>query len=94
MTDFFLEIPNVFTANGDGVNDYFYPKFLYINEIHVMIMNKWGELIFESTDLDSQGWDGIYKEKEAPVGNYVCRVSFTTLDGRVFDRSTIILLAR
>jgi gliding motility-associated-like protein len=94
ITDFFFEVPNIFTPNGDGVNDYFYPKFLYIKEIHVMIMNKWGELIYESKDLEAAGWDGKLKGKDAVIGNYAYRIQFTTLDGRLIDRSSVFLLAR
>ncbi|MCH7407146.1 gliding motility-associated C-terminal domain-containing protein [Belliella aquatica] len=94
ITDFFFEVPNVFTPNGDGVNDYFYPKFLYIKDIHVMIMNKWGELIYESKDLDAAGWNGKLKEEDAVIGNYAYRIQFTTLDGRLIDRSSVFLLAR
>jgi gliding motility-associated-like protein len=94
ITDFFFEIPNVFTPNDDGVNDHFYPKFLYIQDIHVLIMNKWGELIYESKDLTAKGWDGKYKGENATIGNYVYRIRYTSLDGRVFDQSSVFYLGR
>jgi gliding motility-associated-like protein len=94
ITDFFFEIPNVFTPNDDGINDHFYPKFLYIKDIHFMVMNKWGELLFESKDLKSKGWDGKYKGGDATVGNYVFRVRYTTLDGRIFDHSAVFYLGK
>ena len=94
ITDFFFEIPNVFTPNDDGVNDHFYPKFLYIKDIHFMVMNKWGELLFESKDLKSKGWDGTHKGGDATVGNYVFRVRYTTLDGRIFDHSAVFYLGK
>jgi gliding motility-associated-like protein len=94
ITDFFFEVPNVFTPNDDGVNDHFYPKFLYIKDIHVLIMNKWGELIYESKDLTSKGWDGKHKGENATIGNYVYRIRFTSLDGRVFDQSSVFYLGR
>jgi gliding motility-associated-like protein len=94
ITDFFFEIPNVFTPNNDGVNDHFYPKFLYIKDIHFMVMNKWGELLFESKDLESKGWDGKHKGGDATVGNYVFRVRYTTLDGRIFDHSAVFYLGK
>jgi len=94
ITDFYFEIPNVFTPNDDSVNDYFFPKFLYIKDIHFLVMNKWGELIFETKDLESKGWDGNYKGGKAPVGNYVYRVRYTTLDGRVFEESSVFYLGK
>jgi gliding motility-associated-like protein len=94
ITDFYFEVPNVFTPNDDSVNDYFFPKFLYIKDIHFLVMNKWGELVFETKDLESKGWDGNYKGGKALVGNYVYRVRYTTLDGRVFDQSSVFFLGK
>jgi gliding motility-associated-like protein len=94
ITDYYLTFPTVFSPNQDGVNDYFYPKFLHISAIHVIILNKWGELVYESKDIDAKGWDGLYKGEKATIGNYVCRVRHTTLDGRVIDRSSVFYLGR
>ena len=94
ITDYYLKLPTAFTPNQDGVNDYFYPKYLHISAIHVFIMNKWGELVYESKDLDAKGWDGLYKGEKATIGNYVCRVRHTTLDGRVIDQSAVFYLGR
>jgi hypothetical protein len=57
-------------------------------------MNKWGELVYESKDIDAKGWDGLYKGEKADIGNYVCRVRHTTLDGRVIDQSSVFYLGR
>jgi hypothetical protein len=57
-------------------------------------MNKWGELLFESKDLEAKGWDGKYNGDKAPIGNYVCKVRYTTLDGRVIDQSSVFYLGR
>jgi gliding motility-associated-like protein len=94
ITDYYLKFPNVFTPNKDGVNDYYYPKMLYISEIEVFILNKFGELLYESKDLEAKGWDGLYKGEQAPIGNYVCKVRHTTLDGRVIDQSSVFYLGR
>ena len=94
ITDYYLKFPNVFTPNKDGINDYFFPKMLYISEIHVFIVNKYGEVLYESKDLEDKGWDGLYKGEKAPIGNYVCKVRHTTLDGRVIDQSSVFYLGR
>jgi large repetitive protein len=94
ITDYFLKIPNVFTPNEDGVNDHFNPKFIFIQDIHVTIINNWGELVYESKDLDALGWDGLHNGERATIGNYVCRVRHTTLDGRVIDQSSVFYLGR
>jgi gliding motility-associated-like protein len=94
ITDYFLEIPNVFTPNDDSVNDYFYPQFMFIKDIHVIIINKWGEIVYESKDLDTSGWDGKHNGGRATIGNYVCKVRHTTLDGRIVDQSIVFYLGR
>ena len=94
ITDYYLKFPNVFTPNKDGINDHYYPKMLYISAVEVFILNKFGELLYESKDLEAKGWDGLYKGELAPIGNYVCKVRYTTLDGRVIDQSSAFYLGR
>jgi gliding motility-associated-like protein len=94
ITDYYLKFPNVFTPNKDGINDYYYPKVLHISAVEVFILNKFGELLYESKDLEAKGWDGLYKGELAPIGNYVCKVRYTTLDGRVIDQSSAFYLGR
>ena len=47
-----------------------------------------------ATGHHSKGWDGLYKGELAPIGNYVCKVRYTTLDGRVIDQSSAFYLGR
>lgn len=66
--------PNVFTPNGDGVNDYLYISGEGITEegYNMVIFNRWGEKVFE-TNLPGQtnGWNGTNaKGKELPEGVY------------------------
>jgi gliding motility-associated-like protein len=55
-----LYLPNAFTPNGDGENDLFYVYGNGIETVHLRIFNRWGELVFETTELNS-GWDGTYR---------------------------------
>jgi len=50
-------IPNAFSPNRDGVNDFFFGKGKGIIEYKLMIFDRWGNFIFYATDLD-KGWDG------------------------------------
>ena len=55
-------IPNSFTPDGDGYNQTFRPIFTSgfdPNDYHLIIFDRWGEIIFESFDV-SKGWDGSY----------------------------------
>jgi len=54
---FVFYVPNAFTPNEDNTNEFFMPIALGISEYHLQIYNRWGELIFETYDLN-QGWDG------------------------------------
>jgi gliding motility-associated-like protein len=50
-------IPNAFTPNGNGTNDFFFAYGEYLDDFHMMVFDRWGNLIFESRD-QSVGWDG------------------------------------
>jgi gliding motility-associated-like protein len=51
-----LEVPNIITANNDGVNDWFELKGLVPNT-KLIILNRWGNLIYENDDYDNT-WNG------------------------------------
>ncbi len=70
-----LYLPNAFTPNGDGNNDTFYPQGegLVESKFEFYIFNRWGELIFESTEFNKE-WDGTHLSEGAPVGQYVWKV--------------------
>lgn len=92
--DYYLVVPNVFTPNFDGVNDHFFPKFLNIEKLEFWVLNKWGETIYHTDDLQSEGWDGMVGGKEAMPGNYVYRLSFHTLDGRQQTKTDVFFLLK
>ncbi|HET6993191.1 MAG TPA: PKD domain-containing protein, partial [Bacteroidia bacterium] len=52
-----LYVPNSFTPNGNGVNDVFMAVGEYVDDFHMMVFDRWGNMIFESNDQD-KGWDG------------------------------------
>jgi len=70
-------IPNAFTPNGDGLNDVFgaIPRLDYINQYRISIFNRWGQMIFDTSDLN-QGWDGSYQGKPCQAGAYVYRIVY------------------
>jgi gliding motility-associated-like protein len=63
-------IPNAFTPNGDGLNDVFQPITDGNQEFSFSIFNRWGQLLFETSDPD-EGWDGSFNGKESEMGTYV-----------------------
>jgi gliding motility-associated-like protein len=83
--DCYVNIPNVFTPNGDGVNDYFLPRDLLsrgLTEFHMAIFNRWGNLIFETKTVDGRGWDGMYNGEPQPQGVFVYDIDATFKDGQ------------
>lgn len=65
-------LPNVFTPGGDGFNDLFGPgTYKYVESVEVKIYNRWGLLLFETTD-PAVNWDGTYSVtgREVPDGVY------------------------
>jgi len=63
-------IPNSFTPNGDGINDTFGIKGEGRFEFNLVIFNRWGEKIFESSNANNQ-WDGTYKNEPVQQGEYI-----------------------
>lgn len=68
-----LFIPNVFTPNGDGANDLFAIKGNDVLSYHIQIYTRWGQLIFESNDIEKP-WDGKYNGQFCPEGTYLYHV--------------------
>lgn len=80
----YIDIPNVFTPNGDGYNDYFLPRQLLsrsVTKFSMTIFNRWGEVIFESNSINGRGWDGKVNDKEQPTGVYVYMIKATFANG-------------
>lgn len=76
--DCYLNIPNSFSPNGDGVNDYFIPRQLLSSgliEFDMKIMNRWGEVIFKTSNLNGRGWDGKYGGQDQAIGAFVYMIN-------------------
>ncbi len=70
----YLDVPNSFTPNGDGQNDYFFPRQLLSKDVagfKMQIMNRWGQLVYDTVNPNGRGWDGKYSNKEQPAGTYI-----------------------
>lgn len=64
-----FSIPNVFTPNGDGVNDVFFITSSGLTDFNLFIVNRWGELVFETND-PNQAWDGTVNGNKCSDGVY------------------------
>lgn len=72
-----INIPNAFTPDGDGLNDTFKPEFIGFEPLRyrMEIYNKWGQLVFSTTDT-SQGWDGTIEGKETGPEVFVYTIAY------------------
>lgn len=74
-----LEVPNVFSPNGDNINDAFFFSTECNVPIEAKIMNRWGNVVFEATD-SNQSWDGKGQNGEKIAEGtyfYTCTVKYT-----------------
>ncbi|MCB0400725.1 MAG: HYR domain-containing protein, partial [Flavobacteriales bacterium] len=66
-----LEVPNVFTPNGDGKNDLWNIKGIEeFPDAIVQVFNRWGDIVYESSAGYTDPWDGTYNGAEVPVSTY------------------------
>lgn len=81
-------IPNAFTPDATGINDKFSPVFtsrVDPNQFNLKIFNRWGEIIFESYDLNI-GWDGMYNGAIVQDDVYIWSIEFKdTLTDKKYD---------
>jgi gliding motility-associated-like protein len=87
-----LYLPNVFSPNGDGYNDVLYVYGNCIQTMELMIFDRWGNKVFESTDPKT-GWDGTYKGSPMNADSYVYTLKIIDFDNNTtFKKGTITLM--
>jgi gliding motility-associated-like protein len=82
----YYELPNVFSPNGDGINDYFRPidPYYFVTKINIQIYNRWGQLMYETDDPDIM-WNGTNYKNGKTVSDgvyyYLCDVYENRITG-------------
>lgn len=69
ISESMVVVPNVFTPNGDGANDEFRVAYRSLKEFHCWVYNRWGHLVYHTTNPD-KGWDGTIGGRPAAEGAY------------------------
>ncbi len=87
-----LELPNVFTPNGDNQNDLWLPRTKEVIEIDISIFSRWGESVFHYSGAaqDFPGWDGA----DVPEGTYYAVVKARSDQGRTIEENGSLTLFR
>ena len=91
--EFFIEVPNVFTPNGDGSNDVFFIPNKGIESLEVLIYNRWGSLVYTITQ-PSGSWDGKTSSGDAPDGTYFFLLKAKGMNGESREQNGYLLLSR
>ncbi len=91
---FTLYIPNVFSPNGDGINDYFMPQGMGVGteDYHLRIFDRWGQMVFYTTSPNVY-WDGnindVEREKK-PIAVYTYVLDFKDRAGLPHQKYGVI----
>jgi gliding motility-associated-like protein len=88
-----IYIPNAFTPNDDGKNDVFLVQGTRVTDFSMTILNRWGQVVFVSTDLEI-GWDGHISGQMAQEGIYSYVVHFRDVDGFFRRKTGTLVLMR
>jgi len=91
--DFSFYIPNAFTPDGDGKNDYFSAVLRSTKFFSLKIYNRWGIELFYTTD-SSEGWNGKSNGSECPADSYSWQIELTTANGQKKQLSGMVVLIR
>lgn len=75
-------------------NQFFRPKTKGIIKIEMLIFNLWGNMLFRTEDINTEGWDGRINGELMPSGNYVYRIKMESIDGDLIEESGKFILIR
>lgn len=91
--DFAVYAPNAFTPNGDGLNDFFQVKGLGIKTYLLQIYSRWGDLIYESNNLEDQ-WDGKFNGEFVETGTYAYTIKYESMLNKNYSLEGTVTVMR
>jgi len=87
-----LFLPNAFTPNGDGIDDTFKAVGRGITYFQMLIYNRWGELVFQTTNIN-KGWDGFFQSRQSPTDFYLYLIKYNGYETKeMIQKGTFWLL--
>ncbi len=97
-------MPNIFSPNADGTNDYIFPVSKNGLSYHIntySIFDRWGEMVYEKSDFyiggevsPNIGWNGTFRGKQVPQGVYVYYIEIINENGEITKKYGDITLVR
>lgn len=77
-----LMVPNAFTPNDDGINDYFKPEHRGLEYVEMYVYDTWGTMLYHEEGAVISGWNGFTKEQLSENGNYYYIINVKTFYGQ------------
>lgn len=90
----YIAVPNAFTPNGDGLNDFLYPLNAFkADNLEFKVYNRLGQLVFQSNDW-AQKWDGTINGQPQDAGVFVWTLKYILRDTgkHVFKKGSTVLI--
>ena len=85
-----LHIPNVFTPNGDGVNDeWIIENIEFFPDARISVYNRWGQALYKGRG-NSERWDGSYRGHFVPAGVYTYVISLESVEEKYEGTVTVL----
>lgn len=75
-----IGVPSAFSPNNDGFNDLVRVLGVGIEEMHFKIYNRYGQLVFETTD-QNEGWDGVFNGQKLNQGVFAYTLEYILVNG-------------
>lgn len=86
-------VPNAFSPNGDGQNDVLFVRGTCIQTFSFKVFNRWGELVFESSD-QTIGWDGRWRNEACENAVFTYTLTGVLTDGNLLERRGNVSLVK
>jgi gliding motility-associated-like protein len=87
-------LPNVFTPNGDGVNDSWGPIMRYVAEMNILIMDRWGKKVIELKSPSDRWYGDHTNGKDCPAGTYYYFFKAKDILGKEYEENGWVQLQR
>jgi gliding motility-associated-like protein len=93
LNDAVVMIPNAFTPNGDGLNDYFGPIGKVPEGYKMQLYNRNGEIVFKSSSIN-QRWNGMFRGQLQPTSIFIYLIDYKDLQNKSHQQKGTFMLIR